>query len=142
MFTAPYCSFFLVEDNAADADLVVRVLKKTEKSVQVYLARDGEQALHMLNHWPGVFPNPLVILLDLKLPKIDGLEVLKSIKANENLKALPVVVLTSSNQAQDIQAAYQNGANSYVTKAIDFDEFSRDIEIIQRYWCKLNVYPY
>jgi CheY-like chemotaxis protein len=142
MITAPYCSFFLVEDNAADADLVMRVLKKTEKSVQVYLARDGEQALQMLSNWPGAFPNPLVVLLDLKLPKIDGLEVLKSIKTDKKLKTLPVVMLTSSNQAQDIQTAYQNGANSYVTKAIDFDEFSKNIETIQKYWCKLNVYPY
>ncbi|MFO7585736.1 MAG: response regulator [Anaerolineales bacterium] len=142
MITAPYCSFFLVEDNVADAELVMRALKKAEKSVQVYLARDGEQALQMLNNWPGTFPNPLVILLDLKLPKIDGLELLKSIKTDEKLKAFPVIVLTSSNQTQDIQKAYQNGANSYVTKAIDFDEFSRNIETIQKYWCKLNVFPY
>jgi CheY-like chemotaxis protein len=142
MISSHSCSFFLVEDNPADADLAMRVLKKTDRSVQVYLARDGEQALQMLNDWSGKFPNPMIILLDLKLPKIDGLQVLKAIKQSETFKILPVVVLTSSNQTKDIEEAYQNGANSYITKAIDFDEFSKNIELIQRYWCKLNVYPY
>jgi CheY-like chemotaxis protein len=142
MISSHSCSFFLVEDNPADADLAMRVLKKTDRSVQVYLARDGEQALQMLNDWSGKFPNPMIILLDLKLPKIDGLQVLKAIKQSETFKILPVVVLTSSSQTKDIEEAYQNGANSYITKAIDFDEFSKNIELIQRYWCKLNVYPY
>jgi CheY-like chemotaxis protein len=142
MISTGYCSFFLVEDNATDADLVTRVLKKTDRTVQVHLARDGEQALQMLHNWTGPFPNPLVILLDLKLPKIDGLEVLKIIKSDQKLKILPVVVLSSSNQPKDIQQAYQHGANSFVIKAIDFDEFSNNIETIQKYWCKLNVYPF
>lgn len=96
----------------------------------------------MLNNWSGNIPNPMIVLLDLKLPKIDGLDVLKIIKENSRLKPLPVVVLTSSNQNQDIEKAYLLGANSYVIKAIDFDEFSKAIEMIQKYWSRLNVYPF
>ncbi|HAE59559.1 MAG TPA: two-component system response regulator [Anaerolineae bacterium] len=142
MITPQPCSFFLIEDNAADVDLITRVLKKADKSTQIYLAQDGEEAIEMLNNWSGNIPNPMIVLLDLKLPKIDGLDVLKIIKENSRLKPLPVVVLTSSNQNQDIEKAYLLGANSYVIKAIDFDEFSKAIEMIQKYWSRLNVYPF
>lgn len=142
MITPQPCSFFLIEDNAADVDLITRVLKKADKSTQIYLAQDGEDAIEMLNNWSGNIPNPMIVLLDLKLPKIDGLDVLKIIKENSRLKPLPVVVLTSSNQNQDIEKAYLLGANSYVIKAIDFDEFSKAIEMIQKYWSRLNVYPF
>jgi CheY-like chemotaxis protein len=142
MITPQPCSFFLIEDNAADVDLITRVLKKADKSTQIYLAQDGEEAIEMLNGWAGSIPNPMIVLLDLKLPKIDGLDVLKIIKENSRLKPLPVVVLTSSNQNQDIEKAYLLGANSYVIKAIDFDEFSKAIEMIQKYWSRLNVYPF
>lgn len=135
------CSFLLIEDNAADADLIQRVLKKVDPSNSIYLARDGEEALQMLNNWGGNLPAPMIVLLDLKLPKVDGLEILKSIKSNKQLKTLPIVVLTSSNQLKDIHEAYQLGANSYILKAIDFDEFSNAIELIYRYWCRLNVCP-
>ena len=142
MITPLPCSFFLIEDSAADADLITRVLKKADKSARIYLAQDGEEAIQMLNKWAGGFPNPMIILLDLKLPKIDGLDVLKTIKEDQHLRSLPVIVLTSSNQNKDIQKAYQLGANSYVIKAIDFDEFSKAIEMIQKYWSTLNVYPF
>jgi CheY-like chemotaxis protein len=142
MITPQPCSFFLIEDNAADVDLITRILKKADKSTQIYLAQDGEEAIEMLNSWAGNIPNPMIVLLDLKLPKIDGLDVLKIIKENSRLKPLPVVVLTSSNQNQDVQKAYLLGANSYVIKAIDFDEFSKAIEMIQKYWSRLNVYPF
>jgi CheY-like chemotaxis protein len=142
MISSQICSFLLIEDNAADAELILRVLKKTKKSIQVYQARDGEQALEMLENWPGSLPCPLIILLDLKLPKVDGLQVVKQIKSNEKFQCLPVIMLTSSDQNEDIQTAYKNGANSYITKSIDFDEFSRKIEILQLYWCSLNVYPH
>ncbi|PKN91303.1 MAG: two-component system response regulator [Chloroflexi bacterium HGW-Chloroflexi-6] len=142
MINSQPCSFFLIEDNTADADLISRALRKTDKSTQIFLARDGEEALQMLGTWPGNFPSPMIILLDLKLPKIDGLEVLRTIKQSKVLKSLPVVVLTSSNQIQDVQKAYQLGTNSYVLKAIDFDDFSKAIEMIHQYWCKLNVYPF
>jgi CheY-like chemotaxis protein len=135
------CSFLLVEDNAADADLIQRVLKKVDPSNNIYLARDGEEALQLLDNWGGNLPAPMIVLLDLKLPKVDGLEILKSIKNNKRLKTLPIVVLTSSNQLKDIHEAYQLGANSYILKAIDFDEFSNAIELIYKYWCRLNVCP-
>lgn len=142
MLTPQPRSFFLIEDSTADADLIIRVLKKNDKSIQIYHAQDGEEAIQMLNSWAAGFPNPMIILLDLKLPKIDGLEVLKIIKEDKRFRSLPVIVLTSSNQNQDIQKAYQLGANSYIIKAIDFDEFSKAIELIQQYWGKLNVYPF
>lgn len=135
------CSFLLVEDNAADADLIQRVLKKVDPSNSIYLARDGEEALQILDQWGTNLPAPMIVLLDLKLPKVDGLEILKSIKSNKRLKMVPIVVLTSSNQLKDIHEAYQLGANSYILKAIDFDEFSNAIELIYRYWCRLNVCP-
>jgi CheY-like chemotaxis protein len=96
------CSFLLVEDNAADADLIQRVLKKVDPSNSIYLARDGEEALQMLDQWGTNLPAPMIVLLDLKLPKVDGLEILKSIKSNKRLKMVPIVVLTSSNQLKDI----------------------------------------
>lgn len=136
------CSFFMIEDSSADADLITRILKKVDAATQIYRARDGEEAIQMLNNWPGTLPNPMVILLDLKLPKIDGLDVLKIIKADSRFRALPVIVLTSSNQIQDVQKAYEFGTNSYILKAIDFDEFSKAIEMIHQYWCRLNVYPF
>ncbi|MDX9991012.1 MAG: response regulator [Anaerolineales bacterium] len=142
MLTPQPRSFFLIEDSTADADLIIRVLKKNDKSIQIYHAQDGEEAIQMLNSWAAGFPNPMIILLDLKLPKIDGLEVLKIIKEDKRFRSLPVIALTSSNQNQDIQKAYQLGANSYIIKAIDFDEFSKAIELIQQYWGKLNVYPF
>lgn len=142
MITSQPCSILLIEDNIADADLIQRVLKKNDPTTQIYLSRDGEDALNQLDMWVGNFPNPLLILLDLKLPKIDGLDVLKTIKTDVRFHTLPVVVLTSSNQIQDIQQAYYLGTNSYILKAIDFDEFSKAVEMIQHYWCRLNVYPF
>jgi CheY-like chemotaxis protein len=142
MLTSQPCSILLVEDNVADADLMQRVFKKIDPLTRIYLTRDGEEALNQLENWSGSFPNPLVILLDLKLPKIDGLDVLKIIKADPRFQSLPVIVLSSSNQMKDIQIAYHMGANSYILKAIDFDEFSKALEMIHEYWCRLNVYPF
>lgn len=142
MLSAQPCTFFLIEDNAADVDLITRVLQKTDKTLQIHIASDGEEALKRLDEWGTNYPNPMVILLDLKLPKIDGLDVLRSIKKDARLKSLPVIVLTSSNQTQDIEQAYSHGANSYIIKAIDFDEFSKAIEMIHKYWGKLNVFPF
>jgi CheY-like chemotaxis protein len=135
-------SFLLIEDNTADADLIQRVLKKIDPAIHIYLARDGEEALQILENWSGKIPSPMVILLDLKLPKVDGLEVLKAVKSDKRLKALPIIVLTSSSQLVDVQEAYLLGANSYILKAIDFDEFSNALELIYKYWCKLNVFPF
>ncbi|GAB4490948.1 MAG: response regulator [Anaerolineales bacterium] len=136
-----HCVFFLVEDNRADADLIRRVLLKNDPAMRIEIARDGEEALTRLRDWDGQFPRPMIVLLDLKLPKINGLQVLQAIKQDEHLRILPVIVLTSSNQTDDIHQAYRWGANSYIVKAIDFDEFSSAINTIYRYWCQLNVHP-
>lgn len=136
-----HCTLFLVEDNRADADLIRRMLLKNDPGMTIELARDGEEALERLRVWDGQFPRPMIVLLDLKLPKVSGLQVLKTIKEDEHLRILPVIVLTSSNQPEDIHQAYALGANSYIVKAIDFDAFSAAISTIYRYWCTLNVHP-
>ncbi len=137
--TAP--TILMVEDNPADADMIRRILLKSDQGIHLDLAKDGEEALEYLKKWEAGAPPPLVILLDLKLPKVDGLEVLKAIKSNEMFRVLPVVVLTSSNELRDIQRAYELGANSYILKAIDFDQFSHAVGMIYKYWCALNIYP-
>ncbi len=135
------CSVMLVEDNSSDVDLIRRVLEKNQPGIRLTIARDGEEALSVVEQWNKNTPLPEVILLDLKLPKINGLEVLKTIKNNRHLKNLPVVMLTSSHELKDIDEAYRIGVNSYILKAIDFDEFSQSIALIQRYWCGLNIHP-
>lgn len=141
MGTVSNCSIFLIEDSPADADLIQRVLKKEVQGLRIFHALDGEEALNMLHNWGPELPNPLIILLDLKLPKVDGLTILREIKSNARFRMLPVIVLTSSNLHNDIQTAYALGANSYILKAIDFDDFSKAIAMIQRYWCSLNIFP-
>lgn len=137
---ANVCNILMVEDGEADADLIRRVLLKNDPALRLILLRDGEEALNLVQ--AGEPPlRPLTILLDLKLPKVSGLEVLQALKTNPQWCLMPVVMLTSSNQLQDIQKAYSLGANSYVLKAIDFDEFSASISRIYQYWCRLNVPP-
>jgi CheY-like chemotaxis protein len=135
------CHILLVEDNSLDADLIKRAMLKVETSVNLEIASDGEEAIQYLDRWDKGTPTPIVILLDLKLPKISGLEVLKRLKSHPKYKLLPVVVLTSSNELIDIQQAYELGANSYILKAIDYDQFAYAIGLIHRYWCGLNVHP-
>ncbi len=135
------CHILLVEDNVLDADLIKRALQKVESSINLEIASDGEEAVKYLEKWEKGIPAPIVILLDLKLPKISGLDVLKLLKTHPKYKLLPVVVLTSSNEMPDIQQAYDLGANSYILKAIDYDQFSSAISLIHRYWCGLNVHP-
>ncbi len=135
------CHILLVEDNVLDADLIKRALQKVETSIHLEIASDGEEAIAYLHKWEKGTPTPIVILLDLKLPKISGLDVLKQLKTHPKFRLLPVVVLTSSNEMLDIQQAYDLGANSYILKAIDYDQFSSAISLIHRYWCGLNVHP-
>lgn len=135
------CHILLVEDNVLDADLIKRALQKVESSIHLEIASDGEEAVAYLDKWDTGAPVPIVILLDLKLPKISGLDVLKQLKTHPKYKLLPVVVLTSSNEMLDIRQAYDLGANSYIIKAIDYDQFASAIGLIHRYWCGLNVHP-
>jgi len=133
----------LVEDNPADAELTLRALKKVHIANKVFLVNDGDEALDFL-FARGKFTgrehiqNPKVILLDLKLPKISGLEVLRSIKSNDKLKSIPVVVLTSSKEDPDVRQSYALGANSYVVKPVGFENFLKAVSELGVYWLLLN----
>ena len=136
----------LVEDNPDDEALALRALKKNNISNQVIVARDGAEALDCLlgaGQYSGRDTNllPHVVLLDLKLPKIDGLEVLRRLRANERTKLLPVVILTSSNEEHDLLNGYGSGANSYVRKPVDFNQFIEAVRQLGLYWLILNEQP-
>jgi two-component system, response regulator len=134
----------LVEDNPKDEALTLRALEKSNIVNKVMIARDGVEALDYL-FAPGVDggcnPLPELILLDLKLPKIDGLEVLKRIRDNERTRLLPIVILTTSVEDRDRMEGYRLGANSYVRKPVDFAEFARAIIQLGLYWLVLNERP-
>lgn len=134
-----------IEDNTDHAHLVARALRK-HRPVDVRLVEDGEAALDYLLRQgeyrdPQTSPRPHLILLDLRLPKIDGLEVLQTIKTNEELLGIPVIVFTSSDAEKDIARAYAVHANSYLVKPVGFDEFSETIELLNSYWLDWNRYP-
>ncbi len=131
----------LVEDNPMDVDLTKRAFAKRKLTNPIEIARDGEEALAYLPLWEAGAPLPLVILLDLKLPKVNGLEVLKQIKSHPRFNTIPVVVLTSSKEEVDVRTAYELGANSYIMKPIDFDKFIDVAEHIDIYWLALNTPP-
>lgn len=131
----------LIEDNPMDVDLTRRAFARGKAINPVTVARDGEEALACLENWKINEPTPVVILLDLKLPKVDGLEVLRYLKTNPRFQTIPVVILTTSSEESDVQVAYQEGANSYIVKPVDFDKFIQVINNIHSYWCALNVTP-
>lgn len=136
----------LVEDNPEDAELTLRALKKRNLANRLYLVEDGAQALDFI-FCRGAYaernPNtpPKVVLLDLQLPKVNGLEVLQAIKSDPATRTIPVVILTSSRQDPDIQSAYALGANSYVVKPVNFDNFSEAMGQVGYYWLLLNQPP-
>lgn len=136
----------LVEDNPDDVELTLRALRLHNVQNEVAIVRDGAEALDYLfttgayaSRDPGTMPT--VILLDLKLPKIDGLEVLRRIRADERTELLPVVILTSSREEQDVVSGYKLGANSYVQKPVDFAQFSEAVRQLGLYWLLLNEPP-
>lgn len=129
----------LVEDNPNDAELTLRALKQRNLANQLFLCRDGAEAIAFFAE--GVGPVPKVVLLDLKLPKVDGLEVLRRLKADVRTKSIPVVVLTSSREEPDIIKAYELGANSYIVKPVDFEAFARAVSEVGLYWLLLNHPP-
>lgn len=136
----------MVEDNPDDEALIHRALKKHNIRNQVVVAHDGAEALDYL-FGAGSYASrdtsliPAVVLLDLKLPKLDGLEVLRRIRVDERTKLLPVVILTSSREEQDILKSYNFGANSYIRKPVDFEEFSEAVKQLGVYWLLLNQPP-
>lgn len=128
----------LVEDNPMDLDLTLRALKSQKLDNPILTARDGEEALAFIENWEKGEPRPVVILLDLKMPKVNGLEVLKELKSHPEYKTIPVVVLTTSSESSDVQSAYQLGANSYIVKPVDFEKFLEVAKQIDLYWRVLN----
>ncbi len=131
----------LVEDNPMDLDLTKRAFAKRKLVNPIEVARDGEEALDYISHWKKGEPLPVVILLDLKMPKVNGLEVLRHIKAHPIFRSVPVVVLTSSNEDHDVETAYDLGVNSYIVKPVSFEKFLEIAEQIELYWAVLNHPP-
>lgn len=136
----------LVEDNPNDLELALHAFKKHKLANGVHVVRDGAEALDFLFKRGefrdrGKESDPQVILLDLKLPKLDGLEVLRQIKADERTRRVPVVVLTSSNDESDVIESYDLGVNSYIVKPVDFDQFSEAVRLIGFYWLVVNRPP-
>ena len=131
----------LVEDNPMDVDLTRRAFIRRKIDHPIEVARDGEEALSLIATWGEQRPVPLLILLDLKLPKVDGLEVLRHLKSHPRFHVIPVVILSTSTEERDIQIAYREGANSFIVKPVDFDHFMQIVDNIQIYWCMLNTPP-
>jgi two-component system response regulator len=136
----------LVEDNPQDLELALRALRKANLSNRIHVARDGAEALEFIfcegpHAARRITDSPKVILLDLKLPKVDGLEVLKLIKGDLRTKMIPVVVLTSSKEQSDVVESYQLGVNSYIVKPVNFEQFAKAVHDLGLYWLLLNQPP-
>jgi CheY-like chemotaxis protein len=136
----------LVEDNPNDVELTLHAFEKHKLANRIHVARDGQEALDYLfgvtsanGHTEGV--RPKVVLLDLKLPKVDGLEVLRAIRSDERVSTVPVVILTSSREERDVVESYNLGVNSYIVKPIDFDKFVETVQMLGLYWLLLNEPP-
>ena len=131
----------LVEDNPIDLDLTRRAFSRHKLISQIQVARDGEEALSFIPRWEAGEPVPVLILLDIKLPKIDGLEVLRRLKSHPRFRTIPVIILSTSAELRDIREAYELGGNSYIVKPVDFDKFVDVVSQIEIYWCALNIQP-
>lgn len=139
-------NILLIEDNPDHVELIVKELKNHKLMNRIYVTEDGQSALDFLFRSgkykdPENAPRPGLILLDLKLPKVDGIEVLKRIKSDPDLKVIPVIVLTTSAREKDIDMSYKNGADSYIVKPVKFQKFSDVINKIKLYWILTNIGP-
>jgi two-component system, response regulator len=134
-----------VEDNPADVELTLVALRRSRVANRVHVARDGVEALDFLfcrgPHANREFRAPRLVLLDMKLPKVDGLEVLQAIRADERTTLIPVVVMTSSNEQKDMVESYKLRVNSYIQKPIDFDQFQQVVQQLGLYWLVVNLTP-
>jgi CheY-like chemotaxis protein len=136
----------LVEDNPADLELTLHALRQNHLANRIHIARDGEEALDFLFGRGDYTERPLngplkLVLLDLKLPKVDGIEVLRAIKSDPRTKVIPVVILTSSKEERDLVSSYQLGVNSYIQKPVDFSEFRKTVQQLRLYWLLVNHPP-
>jgi len=136
-------NILLVEDNLDHVELILRTLRDNNLLNQVHVVTNGEEALDFL-YRRGKYsdaPRPVLTLLDIKLPRVDGIEVLRQIKADPELKSMPVVMLTTSADEQEIVESYTCGANSYIVKPLDFDQFVKAIKAVKLYWLVINSLP-
>jgi hypothetical protein len=131
----------LVEDNPMDVDLTLRAFRERKLANPIEVARDGEEALAWIPRWEAGEPRPVVILLDVNMPKVGGLEVLRQFKSHPVLRTIPVVMLSTSSMSQDVQTAYECGANSYIVKPVNFDKFMEVAAQIELYWAVINKPP-
>jgi len=135
----------LAEDNANDVELTLAALKTNRVLNEVAVTRDGAETLDYLWRRNAYADrdggNPVLMLLDLKMPKVDGLEVLRQVKSNEQLKSIPIVVLTSSREEQDVVASYDSGVNAYVVKPVDFHDFVNAVKLLGGFWAVVNEPP-
>jgi CheY-like chemotaxis protein len=143
MYEPQEVDILLVEDSINDVELTRRALQKPGLTNRLFVVRDGEEALEFVfakGRYAGrdFRTQPKVVLLDLKLPKVDGLQVLREIKSDDRTKSIPVVVVTSSQENSDIKEAYRLGANSYIIKPVDFDAFAKALSELAMYWALLN----
>lgn len=138
-------TILLAEDNANDVELTIEALKKHRLVNEVVVARDGADTLDYLyrrnQHQHRTGGNPALLLLDLKMPKVDGLDVLRQVKADPHLRTIPVVVLTSSREEQDLVSSYELGVNAYVVKPVEFGEFIEAVRLLGGFWAVLNEPP-
>jgi two-component system response regulator len=139
MVTVQDVEILLVEDNPEDLELALRALQRNKLANRIHIARDGAEALEFLRRDGRHLPR--VVLLDLKLPKVNGIEVLEAIRADERTRVLPVVVLTSSREGPDVRRCYELGVNSYIVKPVDFDAFVKAVAEVGLYWMLLNQPP-
>jgi two-component system response regulator len=132
-------TILLVEDNPADAELAIRAFKKNNFSHRIIHLEDGQEALNYL--YDSVNETPRLILLDVKMPKVDGVEVLRKLKSDENKKIIPIVMLTSSKEERDIGDSYRLGANAYIVKPVNFTQFTDAVTQLALFWMVLNHPP-
>jgi CheY-like chemotaxis protein len=128
-------SILIVEDNPLDLDLALRAFRKRRLANHIDIARDGEEAIGFIARWEAGHQAPLIILLDLRLPKHSGIEVLDRIKSHPVYRMIPVIVLTTSDEDRDVSAAYALGASAYIVKPVDFEKFQEVVERVELYWC-------
>jgi CheY-like chemotaxis protein len=132
-------TLLLIEDNPDDIDLALKAFQPFTNISRIQTARDGAEALNLINSWEDDHNLPSLILLDLNLPFVSGFELLQALKSNQRLSRIPVIILTSSTEESDVRQAYQLGTNSYIKKPIDFSEFQKVASILNNYWNCLNV---